>query len=172
MEENKISTSTSLEGFLEFTRLSPNAYAPTKASEYAAGYDLYSAYNYTVPSQSREIIKIELRMKFPPGTYGRIAPKSGLAARHFISIGAGVVDSDFEGPIQVILFNHHKLKSFKIKKGDAIAQLICEKITLPTLREIPNSQDSRKRPENADPVGPTVSTFPKRNSKKNYDTKK
>ena len=44
-------------------------------------------------------------MKFPPGTYGRNAPRSGLALKHGIDVGAGVIDPDFEGNIGIILFN-------------------------------------------------------------------
>ena len=41
----------------------------------------------------------------PPGTYGRVAPRSGLASKHGIDVGAGVVDEDYRGPLGVLLFN-------------------------------------------------------------------
>ncbi len=40
------------------------------------------------------------------GTYGRVAPRSGLAVKHFIDVGAGVVDEDYRGPLGIVLFNH------------------------------------------------------------------
>ena len=46
-----------------------------------------------------------LAVALPSGTYARIAPCSGLAIRNFIDIGAGVVDSDYQGEIKVVLFN-------------------------------------------------------------------
>ena len=42
----------------------------------------------------------------PHGTYGRVAPRSGLAAKHFIDVGAGVIDEDYRGEVLVLLFNH------------------------------------------------------------------
>ena len=45
-------------------------------------------------------------MSLPPGTYAQIAPRSGLAAKNFIDVGSGVVDSDYSGEIRVVLFNH------------------------------------------------------------------
>ena len=51
----------------------------------------------------------------------------GLAFKHGISVGAGVIDSDYRGNIQVILFNHGQV-DFQVEKGHKIAQLIIEKI--------------------------------------------
>jgi dUTP pyrophosphatase len=61
----------------------------------------------------------------PPGCYGRVAPRSGLAAKYGIDVGAGVIDSDYRGIIRVILFNHND-QPFTINVGDRIAQLILE----------------------------------------------
>ena len=69
----------------------------------------------------------DLSVSVPPGTYGRIAPRSGLALRCGVDVGAGVVDSDYRGPVGVILFNHSDT-DFSISAGDRIAQLILEKI--------------------------------------------
>lgn len=44
-------------------------------------------------------------MAIPEGCYGRVAPRSGLAVKHFIDVGAGVVDSDYRGNLKVLLFN-------------------------------------------------------------------
>ena len=44
-------------------------------------------------------------MAIPEGHYGRVAPRSGLAAKHHIDTGAGVIDSDYRGPLKVLLFN-------------------------------------------------------------------
>ena len=61
------------------------------------------------------------------GTYGRIAPRSGLAVKNGISTGAGVVDRDYTGEVKVVLFNHSE-NDFEVKVGDRVAQLILEKI--------------------------------------------
>ena len=52
------------------------------------------------------MIKTDISIAIPPGTYARIAPRSGLAWKHSIDTGAGVVDEDYRGPVNVILFNH------------------------------------------------------------------
>ena len=64
-----------------------------------------------------------------------IAPRSGLAAKHFIDVGAGVIDEDYRGNVGVVLFNFGKEK-FEVKKGDQIAQLICERIFYPETEEV------------------------------------
>lgn len=120
---------------LGFFKLSENAYAPFKGSPYSAGYDLISAYEYTVPAHNRELIKTDLSFSFPEGTYGRIAPRSGLAYKNFIDVGAGVVDRDYTGNVCVLLYNHSSI-DFKVKRGDRIAQLICEKICETELVEL------------------------------------
>lgn len=71
----------------------------------------------------------------PHGCYGRVAPRSGLAANHHIDIGAGVVDQDYRGNVGVVMFNHGAVP-FVVKKGDRIAQLICEKIVYPEVEEV------------------------------------
>ena len=61
-----------------------------------------------------------LAVALPVGTYACIAPCSGLAIRNFIDVGVGVVDSDYQGEIKVVLFNH-SAKDFKVQVGDRIA---------------------------------------------------
>jgi dUTP pyrophosphatase len=61
---------------------------------------------------------------------GRVAPRSGLAAKHSIDVGAGVIDYDYRGPVKVILFNLSDA-DFAIKQGDRIAQLVLERIHTP-----------------------------------------
>jgi|TARA_B110000977_G_scaffold165462_1_gene212653 dUTP pyrophosphatase len=51
-------------------------------------------------------VKTDLSIAIPKGTYARVAPRSGLAWKHFIDVGAGVVDYDYRGNVGVILFNH------------------------------------------------------------------
>ncbi|XP_076180864.1 protein N-terminal glutamine amidohydrolase isoform X2 [Ptiloglossa arizonensis] len=80
---------------LKFVRLTDKAYAPIKASKHAAGYDLRSAYEYVIEAHGKELIKTDLQIEVPEGTYGRVAPRSGLAWNHFIDVGAGVIDADY-----------------------------------------------------------------------------
>ncbi|XP_016018746.2 deoxyuridine 5'-triphosphate nucleotidohydrolase, mitochondrial isoform X2 [Rousettus aegyptiacus] len=128
---------------LRFVRLSEHATAPTKGSARAAGYDLYSAYDYTVPPMEKTLVKTDIQIALPSGCYGRVAPRSGLAAKHFIDVGAGVIDEDYRGDIGVILFNFGKEK-FEVKKGDRIAQLICERIFYPEIEEVQVLDDTER----------------------------
>ncbi|XP_076443380.1 deoxyuridine 5'-triphosphate nucleotidohydrolase-like [Babylonia areolata] len=120
---------------LKFAKLSEEATTPTRGSEQAAGYDLYSAYDYTVPARGKVIAKTDIQIALPEGCYGRVAPRSGLAAKHFIDVGAGVIDQDYRGNVGVVLFNFADA-NFEVKKGDRIAQLICERIYIPELQEL------------------------------------
>lgn len=120
---------------LYFTKLSSNAYSPIKATKQSAGYDLRSAYDYIVGPHDKQLVKTDLAIKLPNECYGRIAPRSGLALKYHIDIGAGVIDRDYRGNVGVIIFNH-SFSCYSIKKGDRIAQLICEKIIEPQLKEV------------------------------------
>ena len=116
-------------------KLSENATIPSKGSEEAAGFDLVSAYDTVVPAHGKELVKTDLSIQVPKGTYGRVAPRSGLAVKHFIDVGAGVVDRDYRGNVGIVLFNFGK-EDFQVKKGDKVAQLILEQIALCTVQEV------------------------------------
>ena len=105
--------------------LTPNARVPKKGTKHSAGFDLYSAYDYTLDDKC--LVKTDLSLAIPHGYYGRVAPRSSLALKHSIDVGAGVIDSDYRGGVCVILFNFSDVP-YHIKKGDRVAQLIIEKI--------------------------------------------
>ena len=130
---------------LLFEKMSENGFRPTRGSKFAAGYDLYSAYDSVVPARGKQMVKTDIRVAVPTGCYGRIAPRSGLAWKHSIDVGAGVVDSDYRGNVCVILFNFSD-EDFKVSKGDRIAQLICEQIADTELVE--TNLDSTERQDN------------------------
>ncbi|XP_044740068.1 deoxyuridine 5'-triphosphate nucleotidohydrolase-like [Chrysoperla carnea] len=122
---------------LRFIKLSENASIPTKGSEIAAGYDLRAAYDGLVSAHGREIFAIDIQIKLPHGCYGCIVPRSGLAFKNGIDVGAGVVDEDYRGNLKVVLFNHSDTP-FIIKKSDRIVQLIFQKIYYPEIEEVEN----------------------------------
>ncbi|KAK8781848.1 hypothetical protein V5799_016810 [Amblyomma americanum] len=93
-----------------------------------------SAYDYRVPSGGRCVCLTDLQVCVPDGCYGRVAPRSGLAAKNGIDVGAGVVDADYRGNLGVLLFNFGD-SEFTVSRGDRIAQFICERITYPELVE-------------------------------------
>ena len=113
-------------------RLSEHAIIPTRGSEYAAGFDLSASEDIVVKGNGgRALVKTDLRIACPPGTYMRIAPRSGLAYKFGIDVGAGVIDADYRGPVGVILFNFGT-EDFSIQRGDRIAQAILEQICIPS----------------------------------------
>ena len=120
---------------LRFKKLSKNATSPVRGSPCSAGLDLFSAESKIIGPCDRARIRTDIAVKLPPGTYGRIAPRSGLAAHCFIGIGGGVIDPDFIGGIECVLFNHQDTP-FVVTKGMRIAQLIIEKICHPILLEV------------------------------------
>lgn len=132
-----------LSDVLYFRKTSENAFEPERGSAYAAGLDLKSAYDCAVPAHGRALVKTDLQIQLPTNTYGRIAPRSGLALKHFIDVGAGVIDEDYRGDVGVILFNHSDVV-FKINRGDRIAQLICEKIIRPVVIEKATLDDTER----------------------------
>ncbi|XP_031477336.1 deoxyuridine 5'-triphosphate nucleotidohydrolase [Nymphaea colorata] len=121
--------------FLRVKKLSPNAVLPSRGSPLAAGYDLSSAVATSVPARGKALVATDLSIAIPEGTYARIAPRSGLAWKHSIDVGAGVIDADYRGPVGVILFNHSD-SDFQVNAGDRIAQLVLEKIVTPDVCEV------------------------------------
>ena len=116
-------------------RLVQDATLPTRGSSGAVGYDLYSIDEVVVSPSQRALVGTGVAVILPMNVYGRVAPRSGLAVKHGIQVGAGVVDPDYRGEIKVVLFNQCD-KDFEIKKGDRIAQLVLERCETPDVREI------------------------------------
>jgi len=128
---------------MQALRKHPSALLPTRGSEHAAGFDLAAAEATVVPAGGKAIVKTGLNIAIPVNTYARIAPRSGLAAKRMIHVGAGVVDYDYRGEVGVVLFNHGA-EDFSVAVGDRVAQLILEKISMAGCREV-ESLDSTAR---------------------------
>ena len=78
----------------------------SRADGSACSCKLRSSEDCTVPARGRAVVSTGLSIAIPAGTYARVAPRSGLAVKHFIDTGAGVVDEDYRGTVGVVLFNH------------------------------------------------------------------
>lgn len=120
---------------LKVKLLNSDASLPSRATSGSAGYDLKSSEDVLIKSRERGVVKTGISIEFPAGHYARIAPRSGLTVKKGIDVGAGVIDEDYEGEICVILFNHSN-EDFVIAKGDRIAQLILEKISILEIEEV------------------------------------
>ena len=106
-------------GILKVQKLTNNVALPKRSTAGAAGYDLCASQDCIIPAKGKGLVKTELSISFPPGLYARIAPRSGLALKRFIDVGAGVVDADYRGEVGVVLFNHGD-HDFEVKMGDRI----------------------------------------------------
>jgi dUTP pyrophosphatase len=131
---------------LKVVKISDRATIPFKSSCQAAGFDLYSAFDYIISPKGKCLVHTDLKIKVPTGTYGRIAPRSGLALHQHLDVGGGVIDQDFTGNIAIILFNHsddfvhifHKMR---------VAQLICEKFVSPSIEICDSLEVSERNPD-------------------------
>ena len=120
---------------LLFVKMSSEAVTPTRATEKSIGLDFYSPADYKIPPHSQLLIPTQIKLKIPLGHYGRLASKSGLAILHHLYVGAGVIDPDYTGEIKVLLTNTAP-HAHPIVRGDPIAQLIFEKVSLPILKRV------------------------------------
>jgi len=103
---------------------------PVYATEGAAGMDVVSAEDVTIPSGGRHAVATGLSVAIPVGYEIQVRPRSGLALKHGISVpnSPGTVDSDYRGEIKVILINHGA-EGFDIRRGDRVAQLVLAPVT-------------------------------------------
>jgi dUTP pyrophosphatase len=118
-------------------KLATDALLPIRKSEKAAGYDVYSNEAVTLPPLSASksvLVSTGIAMTVPDGTYGQLAPRSGLSVKG-IHVGAGVIDADYTGEVKVLLFNLTD-KEITLEKHERIAQLIIKKIETPEVEEV------------------------------------
>ena len=122
-------------------KLDESAIIPTRATDSDAGYDLYSTNDGVVPARGRKVVGTGIAIAIPPGHYGRVAPRSGLAVKRGIDVLAGVVDSGYRGEVGVVLQNLSD-EDFPFKKGDRVAQLILEQCNTIGWVELDELEDS------------------------------
>ena len=116
-----------------------------RGSDLAAGVDLHASKEVCIPPVTRRVIGTGIAIAIPKNTYARIAPISGLVAKHSLDVGAGLVDADYWGELKVLLINHASTP-FLVREGDRIAQLILARVELNDPMEI-DSLDETSRGE-------------------------
>lgn len=114
---------------------------PSYAREGDAGLDLYSTVDLELTPGTRYIVPTGIAIAIPSGYCGLVIPRSGLAARHGITVvnAPGLIDSGYRGEIKVIVLNTDHDYSHRILRGDRIAQLVIkqfESITWNVVREL------------------------------------
>jgi dUTP pyrophosphatase len=132
-----------LDGLIKCKLLTPGAKLPTKGSVNAAGFDLCSLVQVILYPGCRSCIPTGISLSIPPGYYGRVAPRSGLAVKNGIDVLAGVCDADFRGEINVVLINHGEDVAHFLP-GDRIAQLIIEKCGFWEFEEVEELDDTAR----------------------------
>lgn len=116
-------------------RLTETARLPTRGSEFAAGLDLYADEDALIPPGDRVLISTGIAVALDPGTAGLLWPRSGLAVKYGVGVGAGVIDADFRGCVRVLLMNHGA-DMLAVSRGDRIAQMLIQQIARPTMTEM------------------------------------
>ena len=109
-------------------RLHPDAGVPVYSTDGDAGADLTSVAEVTLAPGERALVPTGIALALPPGTVGLVHPRSGLAARHGVTIvnAPGTVDSGYRGEILVNLVNLDPREPFTVRVGDRIAQLVVQ----------------------------------------------
>jgi dUTP pyrophosphatase len=122
---------------LEFTRLSESARPPARAHAGDAGYDLHASEAATIGPGGRASVGTGIAVAIPDGHAGLVLPRSGLAARHGITLpnAPGLIDSGYRGELRVLLLNADPAEPFEVEPGDRIAQLVLVRVEAPELVE-------------------------------------
>jgi dUTP pyrophosphatase len=109
---------------------------PAYESEHAAGMDLRAAEDAILPPAGRALVATGFAIALPQGFEAQVRPRSGLAAKHGVTVlnAPGTIDADYRGEVKVILINHGA-DAFAIKRGDRIAQMVVAPVTRVTLAE-------------------------------------
>jgi dUTP pyrophosphatase len=110
---------------MTFEKLNEDAIIPQYQTIGSAGLDLHSIEAAVIEPGMRKLVSTGLTINLPKDTEGQIRPRSGLAAKHGITVlnSPGTIDEDYKGEIKVILYNTSD-STFSVEKGDRIAQLV------------------------------------------------
>ena len=104
---------------------------------------MFAAYECTVEPHGKTLVETDIAVQIPEHCYGRIAPRSGLAVKHSIDVGAGVIDADYRGAVKVLLFNFGG-EPVSIRRGDRVAQMILEQICTPDVQVVDKLDDTTR----------------------------
>jgi dUTP pyrophosphatase len=123
---------------LPVQRLDPRAILPTRAHPGDAGLDLHALEPAELQPGERASIGTGIAVAVPEGYAGLVLPRSGLAARHGISLvnAPGLIDAGYRGEIRVLVLNTDPSFSWKLQAGERIAQLVISPVALPDPEEV------------------------------------
>ncbi len=131
---------------LPVKRLHAGATLPTRAYEGDAGLDLSASERVELGPGERAVVGTGLMVAIPAGHAGYVQPRSGLAARHGITIlnTPGLVDAGYRGELKVVLLNTDRSERFVVEPGMRIAQLVVVPVASPEPVEVPELPGSER----------------------------
>ncbi len=126
--------------------LDPELPLPSYAHPGDAGADLRSAVDLTLAPGERALVPTGIAMALPEGYVALVHPRSGLAARHGISIvnAPGTIDAGYRGEVKVCLVNTDRHEAFEVRRGDRIAQLVVQRFETATFVEATDLPESSR----------------------------
>jgi len=127
-------------------RLDPDLPVPTRAHAGDAGADLYAREAVTLMPGCRALVPTGVALALPEGYAGFVHPRSGLAARHGVTIlnAPGTIDAGYRGEVQVNLLNTDPRSPFTVRRGDRIAQLVVQQVAHVEFLEVDSLPDSHR----------------------------
>ncbi len=111
-------------------RLDPELPLPRYARNGDAGADLVAAADVELAPGERAVVPTGIAIALPEGYAGFVHPRSGLAARHGLTMvnAPGTIDSGYRGEVSVILLNTDRHQSVRLRRGDRVAQLVVQRV--------------------------------------------
>jgi dUTP pyrophosphatase len=118
---------------------------PLQATAGAAGHDIHAAEDVTLEPGSFRAIATGYAIAIPDGYEGQVRPRSGLAARHGVTVlnAPGTIDADYRGEMKIILINHGR-EAFALKRNDRIAQLVIAPVTVSVFEPVARLPETRR----------------------------
>lgn len=146
------------------TRLDPAVPLPGYARHGDAGADLCAAEDVDLAPGERAVVRTGIAIALPEGYAGFVHPRSGLAARHGITLvnAPGTIDAGYRGEIKVILLNTDLAKAVSLRRGDRIAQLVVQRVENVTFREVPALPESARGDNGFGSTGGHAAEYPLR----------
>lgn len=119
-------------------RLDPELPLPAYSHPGDAGADLLTTVDVTLAPGERALVPTGIAIALPVGFVALVHPRSGLAARHGLSIvnTPGTVDAGYRGEIKVMLINHDPREPIELRRGDRIAQLVIQRVERAVFTEV------------------------------------
>ena len=135
---------TAAELDVQLVRLDRDLPLPQYARPGDAGADLLTTVDVTLAPGERALVPTGVAIALPPGYVALVHPRSGLAARHGLSIvnTPGTVDAGYRGEVKVLLINHDRLEPVTLRRGDRVAQLIVQRVERARFVEVDQLPDS------------------------------